>query len=169
MLKNSIRSWLWSKNIMKTQHVSIEQWNWKRKIIFRLLKTVPLIWDAHRRCFPLTWATTTLQCLQKRRPASTLNLSYPNSATRMAVETLPCFEATNGFFAAGEWEDFASKIDTSKELNVLYNNYKCIYVKTRTNKQACVNDVISDITWSPSFYHSSTNLVIPVLILSYRY
>ena len=65
----------------------------------------------------------------------------------MAAETLSCFEATNGFSAAWEWEDRLGeqgrfKINTSKELNVLYNNYQCIYVKTRTNKQEGVNDVI---------------------------
>ena len=37
----------------------------------------------------------------------------------------------------------ASKIDTLKDLHVLYNNYECIYVKTRTNKQEGVDDGIS--------------------------
>ena len=40
------------------------------------------------------------------------------------------------FFAAGEWEYGLGeqgcflKINTSKEGNVLYNNYQCIYVET---------------------------------------
>ena len=46
----------------------------------------------------------------------------------MAAETLPCFEATNDFFAAGSEEtnmanEVASEIGPFKEINVLFINY----------------------------------------------
>ena len=53
-----------------------------------------------------------------------------------------------------------SKIDTSKELNVSYNNYQCIYVEIRTSKQEGANDAIP---------HDTQVSVIRVLILSFWY
>ena len=50
--------------------------------------------------FFFMWSTTKLQYLPKSRTPSSQNLSLPNPA-----ETLPCFEATDGFLAAGEWGD----------------------------------------------------------------
>ena len=73
-------------------------------------------------------------------PKLTHKLYLPNSATWIAdgcrnKKHSLCFE-DNDVFAAGEWEYGLGeqgcflKINTSKEGNVLYNNYQCIYVET---------------------------------------
>ena len=103
----------------------------------------------------------------------------------MAVETLPCYEATDGFFAAGKYEDRVGEQDRSKnrsikELTVLYYccinpqgfeiviynfkqlqlSSKDIYDETITEKREVVNKVISRDTQVS---------VIPALILSFRH
>ena len=148
-------------------------WMWSVRIS-KLLKTVPLILGSDLPCF--SW----------RGPLQRYNISicrkyvlYPHKICLYWIlqhgwlqDTLPCFKDTDSFFAAGECDDELDERVRFKNRSIKRNDRFIIQLSrhlwSNKNYQARGRQWC-DITWYPCFWHSGTNLVIQVPILSFRH